>query len=82
MKNIKYFIYKNTLDFERFLDAYGYRLSDAVGFSVYDKQHYHGNILKTYIIYLSDNERIFFKVVYFKSLNELQQCKLGSKGDK
>ena len=82
MKNIKYFKYKNTLDFERFLEAYGYKLSDAVGFSFDEQKQYQGNILKTYCVHFKDGEREYFKEVSFKSLNELQQCKLGFKGDK
>ena len=79
MKNIKYFMYKNTCAFERFLDAYGYRLKDVKGFSVYDKQQYRGNILKQYIIYLNDNEHIYFKVVYFKDFNECYQARFSFK---
>ena len=82
MKNIKYFKYVNTYNFEKFLDGYGYKLSDAVGFSVCDKQQYHGNILKEYVIYLSDHDHIFFNVVYFKSFNEYHQSRLGFNGER
>ena len=82
MKKIKFFKYKNTYEFEKFLDGYGYILSDAVGFSAYDKQQYHGNILKEYVIYLNDHEHIFFKEVNFKSFNECNRSRLGFNGDK
>ena len=82
MKNIKYFKYKNTYNFEKFVKEYGYKLNDVVGFSFSDKQQCHGNILKTYIIYFSDHDHVFFNVVYFKSFNEYHQCRLGFNGNK
>ena len=82
MKNIKYFKYKNTYSFEKFLKEYGYSISDAVGFSVNYKWCYHGNILKEYAIGLSDHNHIYFRVVYFKSLNEYDQSRLGFNGDR
>ena len=81
MKNIKYFKYINTKQFSVFLKEYGYSLNDAVGFSAYDEQQYHGNILKEYVIYLSDHDHVFFKVVYFKSFNECRQSALGFNGN-
>ena len=77
MKSIKHFKYKSTYNFEKFLDGYGYTLNDAVGFSTYDKQQYNGNILREYVIYLSDHDHIFFKTVDFKSFNEYHQSRLG-----
>ena len=77
MKSIKHFKYINTYSFKKFLDGYGYALSDAVGFSTYDRQQYHGNILKEYVIYLTDHDHIFFKTVDFKSFNEYYQSSLG-----
>ena len=82
MKNIKYFKYKNTYNFEKFLREYGYTLSDAVGFSVNVIFHYRGNVFKSYIIYLKDAMLACFKVVYFKSFNEYHQCRLGFNGEK
>ena len=82
MKNIKYFMYKDTYEFERFLNEFGYKLNDAVGFSVSGIQHYHGNVLKEYIIYINDGESIYFNVVCFKSFNECQQARLGFKGER
>ena len=82
MKKIKYFQYKNTWEFERFLRSYDYKPEDAVGFSVVGLERYRGNILKTYTVYLNDGGKVYFKVVYFKSFNELHQCRLGFKGDK
>ena len=82
MKNIKFFKYKNTNAFEKCLNAYGYTTNDAVGFSTYDKQQYHGNILKEYVIYLADHDRVFFKEVCFKDFNEIQQARLGFNGNK
>ena len=80
MKSIKYFKYKNTNAFEKCLNEYGYTINDAVGFSVCDKQKYHGNILKEYVIYLVDHDHVFFKEVCFKSFNEIQQARLGFNG--
>ena len=82
MKNIKYFQYKNTDEFKKFLDAYEYRLWDVVGFSYAGKEQYHGNILKEYCIHFKDGEYEYFKIVYFKSFNERNQCRLGFNGDK
>ena len=81
MKNIKYFKYVNTHNFETFLRVYGYTINDAIGFSANYKWCYHGNILKEYIIYLSDHDHIFFKVVWFKSFNEYRQSFLGFNGE-
>ena len=82
MKNIKYFQYKNTYEFERFLNAYGYRLGDVKGFKFGWKEQYRGNFLKAYMIYFNDGEYKLFRVVYFKSLNECHQCRLGFNGNK
>ena len=82
MKNIKYFKYKNTNAFERFLSAYGHRLDDVEGFSVIGKKQYRGNVLKVYSIWFKDCDEGYFKVVYFKDFNEYRQARLGFKGDK
>ena len=82
MKNIKYFIYKDTNAFERFLNAYGYRLENVKGFSFAGKKQCCGNILKIYNIRFNDGEYEYFKVVYFSSFNEYHQCRLGFNGEK
>ena len=82
MKNIKWFQYKNTREFERFLNAYRYILSDVDGFSYIGKKHYHGNILKVYSIWFKDCSERYFTIVYFKSFNEYRQARLGFNGDK
>ena len=82
MKNIKFFIYKNTYEFKKFLDAYGYRLWGVKGFSYAGKKQYRYNVLKLYRITFNDGEYEYFKIVYFKSFNELNQSRLGFKGDK
>ena len=82
MKNIKLFQYKNTKAFERFLNAYGYKLSDVIGFSFVGQKHYCGNILKEYSIHFKDDEYGYFRVSYFKSFNECNSARLGFKGDK
>ena len=82
MKSIKHFKYLNTNIFNEYVVSYGYNLADAVGFSLYDKEQYRGNILKTYVIYFSDHDHIFFKVVYFKDFNEYKQTFLGFNGNK
>ena len=82
MKSIKYFKYKNTKQFNVFLSQYEYTINDVVGFSFSDKQQYHGNILKTYVIYFSDHDHEYFEVVYFKSFNEYHQSRLGFNGNK
>ena len=81
MKNIKYFKYKNTYNFKKFLNEYEYTINDVVGYSVSAIHHYHGDIFKSYIIYFNDDNLACFKVVYFKSLNEYHQCCLGFNGD-
>lgn len=82
MKKIKYFIYKDTYEFEKFLNVYGYILSDVVGFSVAGVEHHNGNVLKEYVIYLSGRVHLFFKVVYFKNFNECKQVRWGFNSDK
>ena len=82
MKSIKLFKYRNKEKFNLFLNAYGYKLDNVVGFSVVDKKQYHGNILKTYFIHFDDGEKEYFKVVIFRSINEYYQSKLGFNGNK
>ena len=77
MKSIKYFEYKNTFAFERFLCDNGYWVENITGFKFGWKEQYHGNILKVYMIYFNDGEYKLFRVVYFKSFNECKQCRLG-----
>ena len=82
MKNIKYFKYWYTYDFQKYLDEYGYTLDDVKGFSVSSIKRYNGNILKTYIVYVYDGESVYLSVVYFKSFNEYNQSRLGFNGNK
>ena len=82
MKNIKCFKYWYTYDFQQFLDSYGYTIDDVKGFSVSSIMSYHGNILKTYIIYVYDGESVYFSVAYFKSFDEYNKTWLGFNGDK
>ena len=82
MKNIKYFKYVNKEKFNIFLNAYGYKLEDVVGFSFDGQKQYCGNILKIYNIHFKDGEYEYFKAVIFRSFNEYYQCRLGFKGEK
>ena len=82
MKSIKYFKYVNENNFNIFLNEYGYSIDDVVGFGLYDKQQYHGNILKVYNIYFKDGEKEYFKVAVFESFNEYRQSSLGFNGNK
>ena len=82
MRSIKKFKYLSTNVFNEYVVGYGYNLDDAVGFSLYDKEQYHGNILKTYIIYFRDGEYECFKEVDFKDFNEYRQSALGFNGEK
>ena len=82
MKDIKYFIYKNTFAYNVFLKECGYILDDVKGFSLYEKKWYHGNFLKLYTIHFNDGEMKCFSAVYFKSLNEYHQTRLGFNGNK
>ena len=82
MKSIKCFKYKKTNAFKKFLSAYGYKKGDVKGFSVSSIKRYHGNILKTYIIYVYDGESVYFSVAYFKSFNECNQSRLGFNGNR
>ena len=77
MKNIKYFKYKNTFAFEKFLCEYGYWVENIAGFKYGWKEQYHGNILKVYYVYFNDGEYELFRVLYFKSFNEYRQARLG-----
>ena len=77
MKNIKYFKYKNTFAFEKFLCNYGYWVENITGFSYGWKEQYHGNFLKVYLIYFNDGEYKLFRIVYFKSFNECNSARLG-----
>ena len=82
MKNIKCFKYWYSYEFEKVLKDYGYTIDDVKGFSVSSIKRYNGNILKTYKVYVFDGESVYFSIVYFKSFNECNQCRLGLKGDK
>ena len=82
MKNIKYFKYWYSYELEKCLKDYGYAIDDVIGFSVSSIKRYHGNVLKTYNIYFKDGEYEYFRVVYFKSFNECNQCRLGCNGNK
>ena len=82
MKNIKYFQYKNTYEFKKFLDAYGYRLWEVKGFSFAGKKQYRYNVLKLYRITFKDGEYEYFKVAIFSSFNEYHQARLGFSGNK
>ena len=77
MKNIKYFEYKNTFAFEKFLCTNHYWVHNITGFKYGWKEQYRGNILKAYFIYFNDNEYKIFRVVYFKDLNECDKARLG-----
>ena len=76
MKDIKYFKYKDTNAFQKFLTAYGYNLKDVKGFSYVGQKQYHGNILKIYFVHFNDDEYEYFKAVYFKNFNEYNQARL------
>ena len=82
MKSIKYFNYKNTYEYEKFLKAYGYSIDDVKGFNVSSITRYNGNILKTYKIYIHDGESVYFSVAYFKSFNEYNKAWLGFNGNR
>ena len=77
MKNIKYFQYKNTFAFEKFLCTNHYWVHNITGFKYGWKEQYRGNFLKAYFIYFNDNEYKIFRVVYFKDLNECDKARLG-----
>ena len=82
MKSIKCFKYISTSTFSEFVISYGYNLADVIGFSVSDKQQYHGNKLITYAINFNDDEFEYFKVACFKDFNEYRQSRLGFNGEK
>ena len=82
MKKIKYFKYWYSYEFEKFLKDYGYSIDDVIGFSVSDIKRYHGNILKTYKVYVYDGESVYFSIVYFKSFDEYNKAWLGFSGNK
>ena len=82
MKNIKLFKYWYAYEFEKCLKDYGYSIDDVKGFSVCSIKRYHGNILKVYFINFKDGESVYFSVAYFKSFNEINQARLGFKGNK
>ena len=80
MKNIKYFKYWYSFEFEKFLKNYGYSIDDVKGFSVSSLKRYHGNILKTYKVYVYDGENVYFSIAYFKSFNEYNKTWLKFNG--
>ena len=82
MKNIKLFKFQDTKAFDKFLDAYDYKLEDIKGFSLDEQKQYKGNVFKTYSIYFNDDEYECFKVVIFKDFNEYHQARLGFRGNK
>ena len=82
MKNIKFFNYKDTTKFEKFLSEYNYKLNDVRGFKFISQKQYHGNVLKLYFICLNDGEEVYFRAVDFKDFNEYNQSHLGFNDDK
>ena len=82
MKSIKNFKYWYTYDFQNFLESFGYTIDDVKGFSVSSIKRYHGNILKTYIVYVYDGESVYFSVAYFKSFDEYNKAWLGFSGNR
>ena len=82
MKSIKSFKYWYSSEFESRLKDYGYTIDDVKGYSVSDIRRYHGNILKTYIVYVYDGESVYISIVYFKSFNEYNKSRLGVNGNK
>ena len=82
MKSIKYFKFKDTYGFEGLLGSYDYKLEDVRGFKFIEKKQYQGNILKLYFICFKDGEEVSFTVADFKDFNEINQCRLGFKGEK
>lgn len=70
MKDIKYFIYKDTKHFSAFLKDRGYSLNDVNSFKPVLKFQRSGNILKIYSIYFKDGEIFSFWAINFKSFDE------------
>ena len=77
MKNIKWFKYKNTCEFQDFLNSYDYKLEDVKGFSFDERKQCRGNVLTWYCIHFNDGEKEYFKAVIFESLNEYNQARFG-----
>ena len=82
MKSIKYFEYKNTYEFERFLSKRRCWLKDIKGFKFGWKKQYRGNFLKTYIICLKNDRILYFSIASFKSFFERNRAYLGVSGFK
>lgn len=82
MKDIKYFKYKNTYSFERFLRDNGYSFDDINGYSTGWKEQYDGNVLRVYVIYFNIGKYKFFKVLYLKDFNEYKQISSSAKINK
>ena len=82
MKNIKCFKYWYSFEFEKFLKNYGYSIDDVKGFSVIGIKRYHGNILKTYKVYIYGGENVYFSIAYFKSFNEYNKTWLKFNGER
>ena len=77
MKNIKYFQYKDTYEFEKFLREYRYCVENITGFKYGWKEQYRGNFLKVYLIHFNDGNYKLFRVVYFKDFDECNKSRLG-----
>ena len=82
MKNIKNFKYWYSYEFEKCLKDYGYTIDDVKEFSVSSIMRYHGNIFKTYKVYIYGGESVYFSIAYFKSFEEYNKAWLGFNGDK
>ena len=82
MKSIKCFKYVGENNFDIFLNSYGYKLDDVIGFSLIGKEQRRCNVLTVYNIYFKDGEHAYFKVAVFENFNEYHQSRLGFNGDK
>ena len=77
MKSINLFKFKDTVEFQDFLNSYDYKQEDVKGFSFSERKQCNNNVLTEYCIHFNDDEKQYFRAVCFESLNEYNQARFG-----
>ena len=80
MKNVKYFKYKDTYNFNLFLKEHNYVIDDVKGFHLSVKRQCRSVMLKVYSFHFKNGGFGCFSVVTFKDYNHLLKTSLGLNG--